>query len=87
MTGRDNLNNLVTSTIMFNAPRAPFLYRTGIVPRNGGATISTPYSNRLPNGNTLIYPRLNAIKFMVLDDRAGVNSGSLVVTIRSGSIT
>ncbi|MEI6119158.1 MAG: hypothetical protein WCP92_08405 [bacterium] len=85
-TGRDNLNNLSTSTITFNTPRAPFVYRTGIAARNGGTTISTPYSNRSPNTSINVYPFLNTITFTTLDDRAGVDSGSLNIIIKTGSI-
>ncbi|MCX6823312.1 MAG: myxococcus cysteine-rich repeat containing protein [candidate division SR1 bacterium] len=86
-TGRDNLNNLSTSTMTFNSPRAPFVYRTGIAARNGGTTITTPYSYRLPNTSTNVYPFLKTIRFATLDDWAGVDSGSLKIIIKTGSIS
>ncbi len=86
-TGNDNLGNNSVNGITFNFPRSPFVYRTGVANRNWGlSSISAPYTERSPNTSTLVYPKLNLIKFMVLDDRAGVKSGSLSVTIRSGSI-
>ncbi len=86
--GNDNIGNIGWWTnAIINAPRAPFVYRTGVANWNAWlSSISSPYADRSPNTSTLVYPRLNTIRFMVLDDWAGVNSGSLSVTIRSGSI-
>jgi len=83
-TWEDNLWNLSISGITFNSPRAPFVYRTWIANWNGGIwSINSPYINAKPNRLTNVYPRLNTIRFVVLDDRAWVDSSSLSVTIRS----
>lgn len=90
MSGEDNLWNRFNQKISFNKPRPPFIRRANKSDWDGNIGLQNPFYNQVLNKTpeSLYFVRkdIPEIRFAVVDDRAWVDSGSLQITIRKGSI-
>ncbi len=90
ITWTDNLGNKLAQNISFNKPRNPFVRRSSKSDRDGNIGLQNPFFAQVPNKkpDSIYFVKKNIpdIKFALVDDRAGVDSGSLYVTLRRGSV-